>query len=389
VSRVAVFGATGFVGATLVERLLQNDRYEVVPIIRSPGNAWRLSRHGLELQSVDIVSGKGLDKSLAGVDCVVNCTRGSKEVMLDGLANLLRSASKHGVERFIHLSSVMIYGDPPVAATEDVLPAKQSLDTYGGLKFRQDEMVVAAARRGLSSCILVPPNISGPYSFYLLGILNALNAGQFALMDGGNAPVNLVDVENLCQAIELSLTNGGDAGERYFVTDDEKTSWAELVKDLQELQMTQVPSPAVSRAELEQIIWQLPKPKKASFLRSMKHLVSSDIREALRKDPFWEKVDHAIRGLIGKLGSRAEEKLRLSVEGPVAVNRRTTGPNIDVRLSGQQLREGRHSIEKARRELGYSPAVSYAKSMDNFKTWYRRLHGLDGEFEKLLRELYV
>ena len=44
-SKVAIFGASGFVGATLAERMLEKNEHEIVPIIRSPGNAWRLSRH--------------------------------------------------------------------------------------------------------------------------------------------------------------------------------------------------------------------------------------------------------------------------------------------------------------------------------------------------------
>ncbi|PYV39918.1 MAG: dihydrodipicolinate reductase, partial [Acidobacteria bacterium] len=39
--RVAVVGASGLVGATLVERLVVLPGCEVVPLIHSSGNAWR------------------------------------------------------------------------------------------------------------------------------------------------------------------------------------------------------------------------------------------------------------------------------------------------------------------------------------------------------------
>lgn len=387
-SRVAIFGASGFVGATLVERLYKDGQHDIVPVIRSAGNAWRLSRFGKPLTTVDLVSGEGLDEALTDVQFVINCTRGAKEVMIDGFSNLLKAAKKHKVEKFVHLSSVMIYGDPPLAETEAVEPVKQTLDTYGGIKAKQDEMLQAAAKEGLPATILVPPNISGPYSAYLGGVLSALNAGTFALMDEGDAPINLVDVENLCQAIELSLTKGRDDGSRYFITDDNDVSWGSMIRDLQELQVSDSELRHISRESLKQMSSAIG-PVKRSVGRSLKHLVSSDMREALRKDPLWNKFDLAVRGSISKLGSRVENSLRLSVEGPISVRKRSVMPDIDLRLCEHQLREGRHSIEKARAELGYIPEVSYQQSMQNFQTWYRRLHGLDGEFAELLRQLYV
>lgn len=387
-SKVAIFGASGFVGATLTERLLEKNEHEIVPIIRSPGNAWRLSRHKkINLCQVDLLSGKGMDEALRGVDYVINCTRGTNEDMLQGLNKLIKASKQHKVKRLVHLSSIMVFGNPPFAPTEDSPVVEQPIETYGGVKLKQDKMVIAAAKEGLSASILVPPNISGPYSDYLLGLLDAVNSGQFALMDGGVAPNNLVDVENLCQAIELAMTEGRDDASRYFITDDETTTWSDVISDLQDLQVTEAEMMSISCSELEQAVIE-PQTPKGSIKLSMKHLLSSHIREALRKDPLWEKFDITMRGLIAKMGSKMENTLRLSIEGTTQVNKRKEGPKFNSRLCGQQLRKGRHSIAKARNELGYSPKVSYHQSMDNFKTWYRKLHALDGEFADMLRRLY-
>jgi NAD dependent epimerase/dehydratase family len=53
--KVAVFGASGFVGSALVERLQQKG-VELVPVIHTAGNAWRLARHGIPLRAVDLMS---------------------------------------------------------------------------------------------------------------------------------------------------------------------------------------------------------------------------------------------------------------------------------------------------------------------------------------------
>ncbi len=386
-SKVVIFGASGFVGATLLERLLAKGTHEIVPVIHSPGNAWRPARHHIELFRADLSTGDNLDPVLHGADVVINCSRGSDHTMVEGLKNLLIACKRHRIKRLVHISSVMIYGDPPRAEDETTPPVKQPLTTYGGIKLKQDNMVIAATEGHFQSVILVPPNISGPRSDYLQGVLQTINNGQFALMDDGAAPINLLDIDNLCLAIELAMTEGPGDGSRYFITDDENTCWSDVIHDLQKLQTTDGKIIPIQRATLEQITRPTPKPKH-SMGSSIKHLFSSHIREALRKDPLWEKMDHALRGLVAKMGNRMENTLRLSIEGPAMVNRRSNMPTFNHRLCGQQLREGRHSIAKARRELGYRPETTYCQSMANFQSWYRRVHGLDSEFADLLRQLY-
>ncbi|HEY9446059.1 MAG TPA: NAD(P)-dependent oxidoreductase, partial [Burkholderiales bacterium] len=137
--RIAVVGASGLVGSTLTERLLAQGADEIVPFIHSSGNAMRLARRGVELKMLDLMEPTQVEAALAGVTHVVNCSRGSDEVMLTGLSNLLAASRKHRVERFVHLSSVAVYGDPPPpeSSAEDA-PALPARGTYGWIKLQQD-----------------------------------------------------------------------------------------------------------------------------------------------------------------------------------------------------------------------------------------------------------
>jgi nucleoside-diphosphate-sugar epimerase len=386
--RVAVFGASGFVGATLVEQFSNSREIEVAPIIHSAGNAWRLARLGLDLQQVDILSKAEVDNAIRGCTHVVNCTRGDDAVMLKGLKNLLDASVRHKVRRFVHLSSVMVYGDPPLAENEDSTIPRMPKGTYARTKQVQDGMVRSAARHGLSSVVLVPPNISGVHSEYLAALVNLINAGQFVLMDGGRCPCNLVDVCNLTWAIELALSEGSGDGSRYFVTDGGACTWADVISDLERLKVTKARVGHVTREALENVA-PVVVASRPSLIRSMTHLVSSDIREALRKDPLWKKLDMTLRGWIAKLGSSVEEPLRLWVEGPLPVVKRASIQQFDRRLCSHQLRDVRHSIDKARRELGYRPRYSYRESMDAFMLWYRQMHALDSQYVQLYQQLYV
>ena len=64
--RVAVIGASGFVGATLVEDSLKDGTIELVPVIHSSGNAWRLIRHGLSIRTADLLNRESVASALDG-----------------------------------------------------------------------------------------------------------------------------------------------------------------------------------------------------------------------------------------------------------------------------------------------------------------------------------
>jgi len=94
--RIAVVGASGFVGSALVERLLVQGADEVVPFIHSSGNAMRLARRGIELRMLDLLDSTQVEAALSGITHVVNCSRGDEDVMLTGLRNLLAASRKRG-----------------------------------------------------------------------------------------------------------------------------------------------------------------------------------------------------------------------------------------------------------------------------------------------------
>ncbi len=385
--RIAVIGASGFVGSTLVEQLLMGTD-EVVPFIHSSGNAWRIARLGIELRALDLLDGRQVEAALHGVTHVVNCSRGGDEVMLTGVKNLLMASRKNRVDRFIHLGSVAVYGDPPPAeSVHESAPTVPERASYGWLKLQQDRMVMKACREGVPGLILCPPNISGPYSSYFVGLVSALRAGEFALLDDGSAPCNLVDVSNLTLAIELALSNGPADGSRMFVTDGENTTWRFVIDNLASLTESDRPVPTVTRDELEHMAGTTAM-RQMSLSRSLRHLLSSEIRQALRKDPLWERVDTFLRRGVTRMGTSIEGALRISIEGPTRIGKVKSGRRLDARLCRQQLRGVRHSCELAKRRLGYEPRYSATESMAAFRTWFRAQHGMDSSFWPLLCQLY-
>ena len=286
--RVAIFGASGFVGATLAERLLQQ-KIPFTAAIHNTGSAGRLARHGIPLSVVDVGSPATIREALHGCTHVVNCTRGSDEAMIGGLENLLAEAKRHGVQRFVHISSVAVYGDPPPpeARIEQCEP-RPAPGSYGALKLRQDELVARAHDNGLSCAVLCPPNISGVFSSFVCSVLDDTRRGSLALVEDGRMPLNIVDVENLTHAIELALVADRVDGRRMFVTDGDDITWLDFTRELMPLAELETPPPnlpkcavAASRDGRDRV----------SLMRTLRHFASSEVRSALRADPLLGRME--------------------------------------------------------------------------------------------------
>jgi nucleoside-diphosphate-sugar epimerase len=385
--RIAVIGASGFVGATLVERLLAERQHQVVPFIHSTGNAWRLSRYGVDLRAVDLLSERDVQASLEGCTHVVNCSRGSEAVMLGGLRNLLRACKANAVERLVHLSSVAVYGDPPPpeASHEDVEP-RPAEGSYGWIKLQQDRMVRAACQRGLPSVILCPPNISGAYSFFLLNVLRTMQAGRFALVDGGESACNLVDVENLTKAIMLGLVCEPADATRLFITDDEETTWADVAQALTTLTDGLPAAPGITREAVVAMQSTTVERRRPSPIEMIRFLARAPVRAVLRKDPFLETCERYVRGGITLLPRKALDHLRMWVNGPIRVEQTGQNSLYDETLCRIQLRGVRHRCDRAKALLGYSPAYTFAASMEVFRSWYETMYGC-GSSGWLVKEL--
>ena len=383
--RVAVFGASGFVGATLVEQLLALKDVEVRPFIHSYGNAWRLSRAGIALHTVDIMSPSDVASAITGCTHVVNCTRGSTQVMIEGLNNLLQASKAAQIRRLVHVSSVAVYGDmPPPESEREEAPTNPVPGSYGAEKLQQDEMIARAAATGLDSVIICPPNISGVYSGFVSNVLDDIRAGRFALVDGGSRPLNVIDVDNLAYAIICGLrTQKGDA-RRIFVSDGTGLTWKDLADQL---------APLAEGARLATIAGSavtVPGPPvvaRGTLWRTMKHLVSSDVRAALRSDPLLAKLDRRMRRLAALGGRNIEDRLRYSIEGAVKVGKVPDENPYSSRYIPMQMRGVWHRIDRARAVIGYEPPLSFAASMERFRVWYATMNGFGQPYWRLAKLL--
>lgn len=126
-----------------------------------------------------------------------------------GAVRLVEAAARAGVRRFVHLSSVGVYGTPKHAGLVDETQAHTPRNAYEVSKDAGEQAVrERCAALGLDCVVLQPSNVVGIVpgrSYPLLGLARMVARGWFRHVGRGDAWVNYVAVEDVAAAIVTAL----------------------------------------------------------------------------------------------------------------------------------------------------------------------------------------
>jgi len=130
------------------------------------------------------------------------------DVMMRGLINLLESAKKHQVKRFVYLSSSMVYGDFEDQVLEDATCAPQG--QYGIMKLAGEWLVKDYARRtGMEYVILRPSAVYGPLDVedrvvakFMLGAMR----GDVLKVNGASETLDFTYVDDAADGVVSAAT---------------------------------------------------------------------------------------------------------------------------------------------------------------------------------------
>ncbi|MCI2398937.1 NAD-dependent epimerase/dehydratase family protein [Aliiroseovarius subalbicans] len=213
--RYLVTGGSGFLGINLIRHLLDHGHsvrsYDIAPFDYP------------EADRIDAILGDIRDESLHArafkdVDIVVHCAAAlplcsDEEIFstdVGGTKLLLKTAQQCGVSRFIHISSTAVYGVPdhhPLFEHDPMV----GVGPYGTAKIEAERACNAARAQGLCLPVLRPKSFVGPERLGAFELLYdfAHDGHGFPVLGNGNNLYQLLDVADLCQAIDLCAS--GDA----------------------------------------------------------------------------------------------------------------------------------------------------------------------------------
>jgi nucleoside-diphosphate-sugar epimerase len=325
--RFLITGATGFVGGHIAEACVDRG-WQAVTIARRTSDTALLEKIGVAIHRGSLNDTALARKALEQVDVVVHCAAkvGNwgpldeyRKVNVEGLRVLLDACKGQALSRFVHMSSLGVYAPRHHYGSDETVPLpKRHRDSYTQTKVEAEELVMAYYRDfGLPVVVLRPGFVYGPRDHTVLPkIIEGLRARTVRYPGGGRTALNTIFVRNLVDAVFLAVDHTQAVGQTYNLTDGDFVTKRRFIG-------------AIADA------MGLPHPHLTPPLWLAKIVI--DIAEGIAKfrgAPEAPRFNHATLKFLGF--------------------------NLDF------------NIDKARRELGYRPGVTFEDGIGETMEWYKQ-----------------
>lgn len=243
--RVLVDGAGGFVGRHVVDELSR--RGYAVRATDRPGTPIP-EKEGVERRFCDLQAAP-FDDLLDGITDIVHVAglfdlAAKREHLFAanvGLTERVATAASLRNLRFVHISSVTVYGRPRrTPVREDA--RQKPISPYEQSKQAGERIVLGLARDGgLRATVLRPSGIYGPWGRYGLAVIAsayslALDRGH---LDGippyrGGTSMTHAHVEDVASAVACVLEREEAIGRAFNIADDTPTPWGDLLGTIED-----------------------------------------------------------------------------------------------------------------------------------------------------------
>jgi nucleoside-diphosphate-sugar epimerase len=211
-----ITGGAGFLGINLCRYLLARGR-EVRTLDIAPFAYPERDR--VEVIDGDIRDPAAVQRAIAGIDVIVHAAAAlplapPEEIRSTGIRGtqcLLEEALRARVPRFIFISSTAVYGIPKHHPLVEGDPL-QGVGPYGEAKIAGETLCREFRDKGLCTTVLRPKTFVGPERLGAFELLYdwAYTGHNFPVLGRGDNRYQLLDVEDLCEAIELCATGAAE-----------------------------------------------------------------------------------------------------------------------------------------------------------------------------------
>lgn len=240
--RVLITGAGGFIGTHLVSDQLKRGHH-VTAVDLNLGTLASISDHPrLKLLQGDFTDSVLIEPHLVDIDVCFHLASVHLEVGVTekhfwainvyGTRDFVERCHRAGVGRFVHCSSVGVYGslkNPPADESSECHP-----DTaYERSKLAGEmEVIEYAQENGYQVVVVRPAWVYGPGCPRTLKLFRAIQKGRFFFVGDGQSLRHPIYIDDMLEAFEVAATNPRAPGETYIIAGPQAVTLRELTREI-------------------------------------------------------------------------------------------------------------------------------------------------------------
>ncbi len=319
---ILITGATGLLGGHLIQALQQRGE-QIRALVLPIENAERLQAQGVEVVRGDVTDATTLAPAVKGRDIIfhlagmmgVNCPLADyRRVNVTGSDNLYQAAQAAGARRFVHTSSHNVYGLGHGRFLEEEDPLRPDPDPYSISKAEGDRLIRQRMLTSTMETVVIRPGtFFGPGDRLHFGrIAQRMKNGKGLIVGRGNNALPFCYVTDVVQGFMLAAYHPNAPGNVYNISNDRPLTQAEMFN-------------------------------------------------AIADDVGGKRPALHVPYIPLYYGSMAAERMAALTHSKPMVTR------LGAMMFGT---DNRHSVEKARRELGYEPKVEIREGLKLAAAWF-------------------
>ena len=381
---VCVTGATGGIGARLVEKLTLEHGARVRVLVRNLTRAPRVARLPVDLVCGDVNNAEETARAIQGCDVVMHCAYGGgggdveahRRTNVGGTENVLAGCRRQGA-RLVHVSTCRVYGmQAPDGDLDETSPYRASGVAYADSKLDAEKMVFDWHRRyGMPVAVIQPTTVFGPFvQVWTMAYMKMLSRFRPILVDHGAGVCNAVYVDDVVDAMLLAGVREEAVGENFLISANEPISWAQFHDAFAAL-LGAPPGVPMSRHDALAYYNSAESGEKPqSLLRELPAIWHEEVgfRKRVSATLEYRTLRNVKRRLVPKRRAafkpaRGSVKPRPeSTEAQPLPVRPLTPAEVDFFAGRTRFR-----IDKAKRLLGYEPQFEFERGMEMVAAWAR------------------
>lgn len=220
-TKYLITGASGFLGKSIVKKLLKNNQ-EVKVLIPKKEKIENFKECKIFHKDIN----DDLTEVTKGIEVIIHCAAymvtgkiADKEEAYNtnvrGTKNIIEAAIKNRVKRFIHISSVAAMGETKEADEENMV---EPTSIYGKTKL-EGEKIVLKYKNKINATVIRPSIIYGPGKLHAINkIIEAIAKKRFVIFGSGKNKFNLIYIDDIAEVIIKTIDIKKTKGQVYIIS---------------------------------------------------------------------------------------------------------------------------------------------------------------------------